>query len=177
MANLLLLRKKLNLSLDDLAEYLGNSRAQVSRIERGIRTLNGPEQYFAANLQILLMNKENDPKSATYSNKDESAQLRAEIKYRIDELELQLANRKQELKKMLASYRQVCEALPYYKHIEANLRFLDQTHRQWLKSNREYQEKLLLNNGLLAQHKLKSRIKVVTEELKFHRTALKKRVV
>jgi hypothetical protein len=84
-------------------------------------------------------------------------------------LEFQIGQRESELEKLILNYKQVCYSLPYYDHIQSHMLHLLQSQRNWLQKNREYQEKLLANNGLEAQHRLKLRVRLLKEELKFHR--------
>ncbi len=163
------IRKKLNLSLNDLSEYLKISRGHILRAQTGKRRLKGNELLFAANLKILVLNKDMDKSAPEYSAENEIAQWKENLAPRIIELEFQIGQRELELEKLILNYKQVCYSLPYYDHIQSHMLHLSQSQRNWLQKNREYQEKLLAANGLEAQHRMKLRIKLLKEELKFHR--------
>jgi transcriptional regulator with XRE-family HTH domain len=160
------IRKKLNLSFGDLSEYLKISRAHIQYAEIGKRRLKGNELLFASNLKVLVLNKDMDKKAPAYSSENELAEMQKELESRIFDLESQLDKRKEELQKMERQYKQVCTSLPYYDHIQSHMLHLSLSQRNWLQKNREFQEKLLQTNGLLAQHKLKFRIKSLSDEIR-----------
>ncbi len=169
------IRKKLNLSFGDLAEYLKISRTHIQLAEVGQRRLKGSELLFAANLKTLVLNKVMDKTAPEYSDKNERAELLVELKSRVNELESQLEKRREELKKMESTYKQVCTSLPYYDHIQSHILYLSLSQRNWLQKNREFQEKLLQANGLSAQHKLKFKIKSLSDEMLYHLNVLRKK--
>ncbi len=70
---------------------------------------------------------------------------------------------------MLANYQGICFAISYYRHIDANLLFMDKEQREWFWKNKKNQEKLLDSNGLSAQLRLKLRIKSIQHEIDFYR--------
>jgi transcriptional regulator with XRE-family HTH domain len=168
------IRKKLNLSFGDLAEYLKISRAHIQLAEIGKRRLKGNELLFASNLKVLVLNKDMDKNAPDYSNENELAEMETELESRISDLETQLDKRREELQKMERQYKQVCTSLPYYDHIQSHLLHLSLSQRNWLQKNREFQEKLIQSSGLSAQHKLKFRIQSLGDEILYHRNAMKK---
>ncbi len=172
MEDLFQMRKKLNISLREFSKFLDISYQHVSFIESGQRTLNGAELFYASNMQNLLMARELDPESKDYSDADEILALRAWLQSKIVNLEHFLNKRNDDLKKMLVNYKNICFAIPYYRHIDANLLFMDREQREWFWKNKKNQEKLLISNGLQAQLRLKFRIKSIQDEMEFYREVL-----
>ncbi len=173
MKYLLEIRKKLNISQNDLAEYLMISRPMVLKAERGERRLHGPELQFATKLKMVLDEKDHKKIDLPYSSEKEIAEMRIELENKLTELEFQLGNRELELKKMEKQYKVVCESINYYNFLQTKINFFSQTKRKWIQKNHEYQEKILAENGLLMQHKLKFRIKSLKDEIQYYNNVLR----
>jgi predicted transcriptional regulator len=173
MHYLLEIRKKLNLSLQDLAEYLMVGRELIHKAENGQRRLHGYELQFATKLKMVLDEKDQKKIDLPYSNKKEIDEMRIELDNKLIELEFQLGNREQDLKKMEKQYKVVCESLNYYNFLQTKINFFSQTKRKWIQQNREYQEKIQAENGLMMQHKLKFRIKSLKDEIQYYNNVLR----
>ncbi len=173
MQYLLKIRKKLNISQYDLAEYLMISRSMVLKAENGERRLHGTELYFATKLKMVLDEKDLKKIDLPYSNEKEIAEMRSELEKKLIELEFQLGKREQELQKMEKNYKTVCESMNYYNYLETKINSFSQTKRKLIQKNREYQEKILADNGLLLQHKLKFKIKSLTDEIQYYNDVLR----
>ncbi len=173
MFGILVLRKKLNLSQKELADFLVMSRSLLASIEQNKRKVLGWPLLNLLKIKELVYNKENEAIVNFYSNTEELQFAKLELEKRNEQIPMLLRSKRKELMQMQKAYKTGIEALAYWEYMQKNPVGLSPIQYEWVKDRLSFQQHQLENVGLLAQHKLKIRLTELSNELLMNKKFLK----
>ncbi len=173
MLGILVLRKKLNLSQKELADFLIMSRSLLASVEQNKRKILGWPLVELLKVTEIVYNKENEAHESFYSNADELQIAKAELEKRNQQILGLMRSKRKELTQMQKAYKTGIKALAYWQYMQKNPGRLSPIQYEWVKDRLSLQQHQLENVGLLAQHKLKIRLSDLSNELLLNKKFLK----
>jgi transcriptional regulator with XRE-family HTH domain len=173
MFEILALRKKLNLTQSELADFLIMSRPLLALVEQNRRKMLGWPLLNLLKIKELVYNKENEANANFYSNTAELQNAKAELEKRNQQIIGLMRSKKDELMQMQKAYETEIKPLAYWQYMQKNPVGLSPIQYEWVKERQSLQQQQLENVGLLAQHKLKIRLTELSNELLMNKKFLK----
>jgi transcriptional regulator with XRE-family HTH domain len=173
MFGILVLRKKLNLSQKELADFLVMSRSLLASIEQNKRKILGWPLVELLKVKEIVNYKEKEANENFYSNTAELQNAKTELEKRNVQILGLLKSKRKELMQMQKAYNTGTKALAYWQYMQKNPGRLSPIQYEWVKDRLSLQEQQLEIVGLLAQHKLKIRLAELSNELLMNKKFLK----
>lgn len=166
MAKKGLIREELGISQQQLADYLGVSRALLSLAEMNERSLPAAALIKAGEIELVLKSKKTSPKLKQFTNKQTTA-LQKMLQQRRKDCVYELSVAKKKLDKMKLQYQQAANALSVANSLLNTVsndakRKMD---KLWLEILEDDTLKKMQSFGEAAQMKLQLKIELLEFEL------------